>query len=98
MAYEKIIFPFKDPEEVLDYDLDWTQRLDGDTITMSTWTLSSANPDTALIIDSDEETASVTKIWLSEGTIGQTYEVTNHIITAGGREMEQTCRLRIKAK
>ena len=28
---------FKDPDEVLDYRVDWSARLDGDTIASSTW-------------------------------------------------------------
>jgi hypothetical protein len=98
MAYELVVFPFKDPEEVLDYDLDWSSRLtDGDTITASTWALSSP-PDAVLRIDSETETTTVTKVWLSGGTLGQVYNLTNHVTTAGGRQMEQTCQLVIAAK
>lgn len=98
MAYELVVFPFKDPEEVLDYDLDWSSRLpDGDAITTSAWALSSP-PDSALVINSETETTTVTKVWLSGGTLGQTYELTNHITTVGGRQMEQTCQLVIAAK
>jgi hypothetical protein len=97
MAYEKIVFPFKDSDEVLDYVLDWSARLGSDTIATSEWALA-VDPDYALNIDSEEESATTTTIWLSGGTPGQTYEITNHIVTAGGREMEQTAKIRIKEK
>ena len=30
-------WPAKDPEEILDYALDWTPRLGGDTVAQSQW-------------------------------------------------------------
>ena len=36
-----ISWPSKDPDEVLDYELDWSLRLAGDTIVTSTWTVPS---------------------------------------------------------
>lgn len=97
MAYSKIVLPFKDPNEVLDYTLDWSERLDSDTIDTSAWSFA-VDPDSALVIDSDSETATTTTVWLSGGTIGETYELTNRITTAGSRTMDQTCKIKIKAK
>lgn len=97
MAYEKIVFPFKDPQEVLDYTLDWSERLGSDTISTSAWSFA-VDPDGALDIDTDSKTSTTTTVWLSGGTLLEVYELTNHIVTAGGREMEQTCKIRVKAK
>lgn len=91
-----LAWPFKDPEEVLDYQCDWTARLDGDTITVSDWTL--FGDDALLNIDSDSFGSAITTIWLSGGTLGEEYLLTNHITTVGARQMEQTMKIKIKAK
>lgn len=85
----------KDPDEVLDYLIDWgSRRLDeGDTIVSSSWTVPAGLTQTDAAF-----TDTTTTVWLSGGTLGTTYEITSQIVTAGGRTMEQTARLRIGAK
>ena len=75
----------KDPDEVLDYVRDWSAVLDADTIATSTWT-----PDTGITVDSDSNTTTTTTVWVSGGTLGERYGITNHITTAGGREFDFT--------
>ena len=48
--------------------------------------------------NSDTKTTSTTTIWLLGGTLGQTYEFVNRITTAGLRTMDQSVKLKIKAK
>ena len=87
-------WPFKDPDEVLDYTLDWSGRLSGeDTIVTSSWTV----PD-GITNDDEERTNTSTTLWLSGGTEGQTYSFLNRVVTAGGRTMDQTVTLNIKSK
>jgi hypothetical protein len=43
-------------------------------------------------------TTTKTTIWLSGGEIGSSYTITNRITTAGGRTMDQSVRLVVKAK
>lgn len=87
-------WPFKDPDEVLDYHIDWSDRLDtGDTIVTSTWTVP-----TGITLDDDDQTTTTTTVWLSSGTLATTYEILNRIVTAAGRTMDQTVKLKIKAK
>lgn len=88
-----LTWPFKDPDEVLDYQLDWSARLAVDTIATSTWIVP-AN----ITKDSDSNTTTTTTIWLSGGTLGDLVEITNRITTAAGRTMDQSVRLKIKAK
>jgi hypothetical protein len=88
-----LVWPTKDPDEVLDYKLDWTARLDGDTIQTSTWTVP-----VGITRNSDSKTNTTTTIWLQGGTLGQTYEFVNRITTAGLRTMDQSVKLKIKAK
>lgn len=88
-------WPNKDPDEVLDYEIDWTARLGIDTISTSVWTIT---PGTTLVKNSDNVNPTNTVIWLSAGTLGQTYQLTNEITTSGGRTMDQTVSLLIAAK
>lgn len=70
----------KDPNARLDYGFDWSEWLNGDTITNSTWIVTAG-----LTSDTPTNTTTVTKIWLSAGTLGELYTVTNRITTAAGR-------------
>ncbi|TJW14459.1 MAG: hypothetical protein E5W82_10815 [Mesorhizobium sp.] len=85
----------KDPDEVLDYVLDWEDRLDGDTIVSSAWTIPVGS---GLTINSTSFTDTTTTVWLSAGVLLTTYELLNRVVTAGGRTMDQTVRLKVKSK
>lgn len=84
----------KDPNAIKDYSIDWdTLYLKGlDTIATSTWTV----PTGITQVGSATNSTTVTTIWLSGGTAGQQYEVTNRIVTVGGRTDERTLTLIIK--
>lgn len=86
-------WPFKDPDEVLDYQLDWSGRLGEDQISTSTWTVP-----TGIVKNSDSYATSATTIWLSSGTLNTTYDLVNRVTTTGGRTMDQTVRIRIRTK
>lgn len=77
----------KDANAVLDYTLDWSQWLTpGDNLATSTWTTA-----TGLVIDSDVlEADNTTTVWLSGGTAGMTYIVTNRITTVGARTEDRS--------
>lgn len=83
----------KDPDEILDYQLDWSEELDTDTISTSTWIVP-----TGLTEETDSNSTTTTTVWLSGGTIGQVYTLTNRITTAGGRTYDQSVRLRVRTK
>lgn len=87
-------WPAKDPEEVLDYKIDWTKRLGADTIIASDW----PDPPAGITVDSALFSAKTTTIWLSGGTLGKSYTLTNRITTAAGRTMEQSVVLPVKAR
>jgi hypothetical protein len=76
----------KDPDAVLDYGFDWSDWLDGDTISTSSWTIAPAT----LTKKSDSLTTTTTTIWLSGGTVDVVYTVTNRIVTAGGRTEDRS--------
>lgn len=84
----------KDPDAILDYRIDWSSWLgSSDTISTSTWTVPSG-----ITKDSDSKTTTVAVIWLSGGTLGDDYELVNHIVTADGREDDRTITIQIRPK
>lgn len=83
----------KDPNDVDSFGINWATRLDGDLISTSDWIVP-----TGLTEDSASNTTTTTTIWLSSGTDGDDYELTNRITTTGGRTLDQTVKLRVRAK
>ena len=83
----------KDSDAVLDYTVNWADWLGVDTISSSSWTVP-----TGLTEDSDSNTDQTATVWLSGGTVGQTYEVVNSIVTAAGREDDRTIVIRVEEK
>lgn len=81
----------KDPDSRLDYEVDWSAWLGGDTITTTAWTV----PD-GITKESDSHTDTAATIWLSGGTVNQTYAVTCEITTTAGRTDDRTIRLTIR--
>lgn len=75
----------KDPDAELDYRLDWSAWLDGDTISTSTW-----SADTGITVTTSTSTTATATVWLAGGTLGQAYTVTNRVVTAGGRTDERS--------
>lgn len=93
--YPRIDMPLtwasKDPDELLDYSLNWSQALAGDTIVNSDWAIS----DSSLVENHSTNSSSSTVIWLEDGALNQTYTVTNTIETAAGRIFQQSVNIRI---
>lgn len=88
-------WPVKDPDEVLDYAVDWSARIaSGDAILSSSWP---AFPD-GLTKNSDTFTDTTSTVWLAGGTSGVRYKLTNRIVTSGGRTMDEAIQLSVKSK
>ena len=81
----------KDPNEVLDYKIDWTDRLAGDTIVSVQWVVPAG-----IVADSNSFSPTEAILWLSGGTSGELYIMTCRVTTAGGRVMDESVRLRVK--
>ena len=81
----------KDPDATLDYAVDWMRWLAGDTIQTSEWIV----PD-GLNQVSASNTPTKATVWLSGGTVGQSYTVTNRITTAAGRTDERSIIIRVQ--
>lgn len=81
----------KDPDAVLDWRWDWSEWLeDGETIVDSMMTVSAG-----LTLDSDTHSLTSTTAWISGGTAGQPYLVSNRITTSAGRVDERSITIRV---
>ncbi len=83
----------KDPNAVLDYTIDWARWLAGDQIATSQWIVP-----TGLTKMADSKTVTTATVWLSGGTAGQSYTVTNRITTAAGRTEDRSFIARVEER
>jgi hypothetical protein len=87
-------WPSKDPDETLDYKVDWSKRLGSDTIAASAWPVLPEGITTTLTTF----TPKAVTIWLTGGDLGRTYTFVNRITTTAGRVMDQSVSITIKAR
>jgi hypothetical protein len=78
----------KDPDSVEDYEFNWIGELNGDTISTSSFLL----PDGLTQVSASNTTTTAT-VFVSGGSSGHTYRITNRIVTAGGRTHDSTYRV-----
>lgn len=84
----------KDADARKDYLNDWSTWLpEGDTITASEW----ITPEGITATDEDHD-GTTAWVWLSGGTTGQAYLVTNRVTTAAGRVEDETLIVKIVRK
>ena len=90
-------FPFwvKDPDARKDYAIDWSAWLGDATIVDSTWIVPSGLTHDAA---EDEFSATVALLWLSGGTKGQRYIVTNRVTASDGSIEDQSIEILIRQK
>lgn len=74
------------PSDILDYQVDWSQWLDGDTIANSLW-----DADAGIILSAPSYTSTTTTVWVSAPSGGGV--VSNTITTGGGRTVTVSFRL-----
>jgi hypothetical protein len=83
----------KDPNAVLDYSIDWTRWLAGDQVATSEWLVP-----TGLTKVADSKASALATVWLSGGTAGQSYTVTNRVTTTGGRTEDRSFTIRVEER
>ena len=82
----------KDPNDVIDYRIDWSKWLQGDDIVLlSEWIVPAG-----ITMDSELSDTTSATIWLSGGTAGASYQLTNRITTAQGRQRDRTITIHVK--
>lgn len=83
----------KDPQAVLDYMYDFTQKLSaGDTITTHDVTVATGD----VVKNTSSNTANTVTVWLSGGTVNTTSTVRFRITTAQGRTDDRTVKVHVK--
>ncbi len=103
MAYH---WPPKDPDETLDYSIDWSRFLGSATITTATWYVNNASGvktlfSTGLVVNGLQNvfqtaTSQVATIHLGSGTLHEEYTITCSILDSTGSVAERVVRLRIR--
>lgn len=99
-------WPNKDPDEVLDYSVDWSRWIASATITGVTWYVDNENNVKTELNDSDivngiqcvsrTNTDTVATIYLGQGVVNTNYKFYCKISTTAGSVAERTIRLRVK--
>jgi hypothetical protein len=94
-APQPLAWPAKDPTDVLDYLLDITDALAGDTgdgiATLDVGIVPNGPGD--LVLNSSSASGTHAVLWISGGQIGTTYVVTVTIGTVGGRTIARAIQL-----
>lgn len=86
-------WPSKDPDEELDFRIDWSAWLAGDTITSATWTVPAG-----LTKGTEARDDSTTTVWLSGGTDNTDYKIGCRIETAAGRTFDHAVMLEVRGR
>jgi hypothetical protein len=83
------------PTDVQDYEITYACDLGTDIIISSAWAITQG--DGALVINEPAATftSTTTTVWISGGTLGQDYLITNTITTAGGRTIQDSIGMSI---
>jgi len=81
-------WPNKDPDDILDYGVDFTALINdpADVITSTTAVVAQGD----VMIQSHTAAGQKTTTWLKGGTPGTPQSVRVHIVTQAGREVDQT--------
>ena len=105
MSYK---WPDKDPDEILDYSVDWSRYLGADTIDSVQWYCENASGvkttfDSVDIVNelqhiSSSNTNTVATIQLSLGNSNTTYTLYCGITTAGGITTERKIKLKVRQR
>lgn len=84
----------KDPNDEIDYHVNWSRYLNriNDTISSSSWPVVPAG----ITLQTHSHGDTLTTAWLSGGTAGASYVLTNRIVTAGGRTLDKSITIRVK--
>lgn len=87
----------KDPGSRVDYAIDWTGYLDGQTVAGSTWAVS---PDEAggIAIDAASHDLVRSAATLAGGLPGHVYSVSNRVTLSDGRIDERSIVLRVEQR
>lgn len=87
----------KEPGARLDFTMDWSTWLKGDTLASATWTVPDGLTKVTVPPPSIDEDGKIAIVWLEGGTAGQRYRGRCEIVTAAGRQEGQDFEVRVSA-
>lgn len=90
-----LIWPSKDANDVLDYTVDFSERLGSDTVSSASFSLATA---AGLTLGDDDTTDTTATVTISDGTQGSNGKVLCRITTADGQTMDATVTLPVRAR
>jgi hypothetical protein len=102
-------WPNKDPDEVLDYSIDWSRFLGSATISDFTWYVDAADGTKTELTNSgplvngiqlvsSTSTNTVTTAYIGSGVDNRQYKFTCQITDSNGLVVERSVRLRVRNK
>lgn len=99
-------WPSKDPDEILDYSLDWSRYLGSNIISTVTWFFYDADDNKTLVAPNETVNGlrsgaqlfsdTVATIVLEDGTVNSEYKVTCQINFGSGLTAERTVLLQVR--
>lgn len=106
MSYK---WPPKDPDEVLDYSVDWSRYLDDDAISTTKWYVEDSSGVKTEFVSptqiinglqyvSKTNTSTVATVQLGLGTDNTTYSIYCAITTSGGKSTDRKIKLKVRQR
>jgi hypothetical protein len=89
-----LIWPSKSPSEVVDYAMDWDDRLGCDSISHATFSVSAGTVE----VESAENDERVSKVRVSGGTEGERAKILCQVTTMDGQQLQDTATFVVKAR
>jgi hypothetical protein len=87
----------KDPAARVDYAIDWTPYLDGQSILASVWAVAPDEPDGVAVAEAGFAAAR-TVARLEGGILGRSYRVSNQVTLSDGSVDERSITLRVEER
>jgi len=88
----------KDPDAALDYSVDWgAEYLADDALAESRWAVNPVEDRGAAVAGERFDLRSAT-VKVEGGVAGRLYRLTNHVVTASGREDSRSIMLRVEKR
>lgn len=85
-----IYWESKDPNDIDDFSVDWTNQLNGEELTAAVWSVVNA---AGVVIDATSIASPFAKIRLSGGNENETAILMCRATTSTGRQIDQTVKL-----
>jgi hypothetical protein len=85
-----IFWESKDPNDIEDFAVDWTNQLNGESITAASWSIVHA---AGVVIEASQIASPLAKVRLSGGNLNETAFLMCRVTTSSGRQLDQTVKL-----